>query len=368
MAGHGSTPTHCMLDHRRSRGHDALPAGKLPVDILARLLERYVRSDRRVLVGPSVGEDACVVDMGGVFMVATTDPVTFATDQIGYYAVQVNANDIAVMGARPRWFLAGLLLPEGTAKEEDVDAVFSQMDQACGDLDVVLCGGHTEITPAVSRPIVHGTMFGEVKSERLVRSSGLREGDVILLTKGLAIEATAIIAREKRGLLEGSWPPALIDRCAAYLREPGIGIAREAMIACKAGEVHAMHDPTEGGVATALRELASAAQVGLSIDGPALFVSEESRRLCESFAIDPLGVISSGALLIGLPPAAAEGVCRAIEADGIRCDRIGTVQSADFGLRITYGCDQADLAVFERDEIAKIFGAGWERRTCGLSC
>lgn len=344
--------------HRPDLRHRTLPAGKLPADVLARLLGRHTRPDARVIVGPSVGEDACVVSMGGMLLAATSDPITFATDEIGYYAVQVNANDIAVMGARPRWFLAVLLLPENHAREEDADAVLSQIDLACGDLGIALCGGHTEITPAVTRPVVCGTMLGELKSERLVRSSGLREGDVILLTKGLAVEATAIIARERRRLLADSFPAALIDRCAAYLRNPGIGITREASIACEAAEVHAMHDATEGGVATALRELASSSKVGLEIDGSSLYISDESKRLCQLFSIDPAGVISSGALLIGVPPSAADAVRGAIEAEGIRCDRIGMVRSAGFGIRVSSGCHQADLASFERDEIVKIF-AGW---------
>ena len=91
----------------------ALPVGKLPAEPLERLLDKYVPDDPRVVVGPRVGEDAAVIDMGDRYLVATTDPITFATDELGWYALHVNANDLAVRGARPRWFLATCSCPRG---------------------------------------------------------------------------------------------------------------------------------------------------------------------------------------------------------------------------------------------------------------
>lgn len=333
-----------------------LPPGKLPLDMLSGLLRDCDTEDERILAGPQVGEDAAVIDFGGTCLVAKTDPITFATDEIGHYAVHVNANDVATMGAVPRWLLATLLLPEGRTSETLVRTIFDSLQRAAGEIGVSLCGGHTEITAGLDRPIVVGQMLGEVSRERLVRSSGLQAGDRILLTKGLGIEATAILAREKETeLRDRGFDPALLSAARDYLREPGISILEEARIACETATVHAMHDPTEGGVATALRELAAASDCGLSVEAEALFASEETRLLCEAFQLDPLGVISSGALLIGLAPEDAGRVCGAIRAAGIPCEVVARAESPEFGLKLRAGGRFEDLPEFDRDEIGRIF-------------
>ncbi len=178
-------------------GRRFLEVGKLPQDLLGRLLQRYTGRDERLLVGPAIGVDAAVIDFGDRCLVATTDPITFVAEQIGYYAVVINANDVACMGARPRWFLATVLLPERGADEEVVEGIFAQLADACSRLEVVLCGGHTEITAGLDRPIVVGQMLGEVSRERLVSSAGLHPGDQLILTKGIPIEGGSIIARER---------------------------------------------------------------------------------------------------------------------------------------------------------------------------
>ena len=333
-----------------------LPPGKLPLDLLSGLLRECHVDDERVLVGPEVGEDAAVIDFGETCLVVKTDPITFATDEIGRYAVHVNANDVATMGAVPRWFLATLLLPESRTDEALIRSVFESLRRAAGEIGVSLCGGHTEITAGLDRPIVVGQMLGEVRREDLVRSSGLQAGDSVLLTKGLGIEATAILAREKAvELRDRGFDPDMLDAACKYLHDPGISIIREARIACETAPVHAMHDPTEGGVATALRELAAASNCGLSVDGEALFASEETRLLCDAFQLDPLGVISSGALLIGLAPGDAEPVRDAIRNAGIPCEIVGRAESPDFGLRLRVDGVWEDLPEFDRDEIGKIF-------------
>ena len=121
-------------------------------------------------------------------MVAKTDPITFATDEAGWYAVHVNANDVAAMGATPRFFLASVILPEEQATEALVESVFRSIDEAARQLGIAVCGGHTEITHGIDRPIVVGQMLGDVDCGKVVRSSGLAPGDAVLLTKGMAVE------------------------------------------------------------------------------------------------------------------------------------------------------------------------------------
>lgn len=333
------------------------PIGKLPTDLLKKILERYSTTDPRVIVGPQIGEDAAVIDFGQRYLVAKTDPITFASDEIGWYVVNINANDIATMGAIPKWFLVTLLLPEKGSDQCMVESIFNSIHGALSRLGITLCGGHTEITYGLDRPIVIGQMLGEVEKERLVRSSGARKGDRILLSKGLGIEATAIIAREKGEFLENSkkYNHDFIVRCRSYLYDPGISVLKEAMVACQTATVHAMHDPTEGGVSTGLYELAWASHVGLEIWEENLFCSEETKVLCREFGIDPLGAISSGALLIVLRSNDALKVKEEIEKRGIRCEVIGEVREEGFGIKLRKDKELVELTRFSRDEIAKLF-------------
>jgi hydrogenase maturation factor len=332
-----------------------LPLGKLPGDLLQAVLDKHVSRDPRVIVGPRVGEDAAVIDLGDRYLVATADPITFATEDLGWYALHVNANDIVVRGATPRWFLATLLLPPGT-DDERVRVLFGQLGEACVDLEVALVGGHTEVTHGIDRPIVAGTMLGEVAKDRLVTTAGAQVGDAIVLTKGVPLEGAAIIAREKQAELRARGvPAATIRRARNFLRAPGISVRPEAELACELATVHAMHDPTEGGIATALHELATAAGVGLRIDLDRITVLPEGRALCEAFGLDPLGTIASGALLMTLAPAEAGMVIHALAREAIDSHFIGQVVHREQGVTLVEGTRQWPLPAFARDEIARLF-------------
>ena len=150
-----------------------LPAGKLPGELLGRLLSKIQRDDPRVVVGPGVGEDAAFLDFGDTLLVAKSDPVTFATDLAGWYTVQVNANDVACCGAIPKWFLGTALLPVGTTPDE-VELIFDQIAEACDALGISMIGGPTEMTLDLPRPIISGTMLGEVEKGKEVMTAGAR--------------------------------------------------------------------------------------------------------------------------------------------------------------------------------------------------
>ena len=129
-----------------------LEIGKFPPALLERLLSKNLINDPRVVLGPKVGEDAAVIDVGERLLVAKCDPITFATGLIGWYAVQVNANDVACTGGTPRWFLATILVPERFS-EAEAEGVFDQVLEACTALGVTLVGGHSEVTHGIQRPI-----------------------------------------------------------------------------------------------------------------------------------------------------------------------------------------------------------------------
>ena len=331
------------------------PPGKLPAPVLDRLIKAYTILDERVVVGPSIGEDATALDVGDSYLLVKTDPITFVSEDIGLYVVNINANDIATMGGRPEWFLVTLLLPEKGTTEELVERIFSQIAQACRERGISFCGGHTEITFGLDRPLVIGMMVGEARKDRLVRTGGAEVGDDILLTKGIAIEGTSIIAREKEPDLKGSFPPGFIERCKGFTERPGISVLKDAEVALESGRVHSMHDPTEGGLSSGLVELATAAGVGVFIEEEAIPVLPECEALCERYGLDPLGVIASGALLITAPPSDSGRIIAALERSGIPCRRIGVVTGREEGLRLRRRDGRVEgLPLFERDELTKI--------------
>ena len=334
------------------------PVGKLPHDVLQRMLERHTKADPSVLVGPGVGMDAAVIDFGGKCLVAKTDPITFATDRIGWYAVNISANDIAATGARPRWFLATVLLPEGKADEDLVESIFLDLASSCDELGITLCGGHTEVTYGLDRPVVIGQLLGEAERGRISTSADARPGDRLLLTKGIVVEGTAILAREKRDELLEQFSAGFLDRCAGFLDDPGISVVREAIALSEACDRVAMHDPTEGGLATALYEMATASGVGMFIERDAVPVFPETERLCDLYQLDPWGLIASGSLLAAVGPSEAGKAIEAIEQAGVECYQIGEVLPRGSGLKIKTGEQVTDLPTFEADELGKVFGDG----------
>ena len=331
-----------------------MDVGKLPNDLLASLLSRVKPRDPRVIIGPGIGWDAAVIDTGGPrLLVAKTDPITFASDLIGWYAVHVNANDVACTGARPQWFLATVLLPEGS-DETLAGSVFDQLVEACSALGVELVGGHTEITLGLTRPIVVGAMLGEVEPDRLVKPGGGEPGDALILTKGIAIEGTSVLAREAaEQLRRAGVSPDEIGKAKRYIAEPGISIVKEAMAACNAARVHVMHDPTEGGLATALHEMAEANQCGILVEEEAIEVLPLTRVVCRAAGLHVLGLLASGALLLAVANDDCDTAVKAIEEAGVRARRIGSLVSADAGVIMTDKRGRKSVPRFPRDEVAR---------------
>ena len=334
-----------------------LLTGKLDIQILRRLLQRYSRIDERVVLGPGIGEDAAAIDMGEKLFIVATDPITFATSEIGYYSVMVNANDIVTTGAEPRWFTVNILLPEAMGTEALVDSIFNQIHQACEKLNISVIGGHTEITYGLDRPILVGQMMGEVQKEALITTAGAKPGDHILLSKGICIEGTSLIARERGGeLLSKGISQALIERARGFLFDPGISVVQEARLAFQAGRLHAMHDITEGGLADGLHELAMAAGVKIVVEKDHIPVYAESQILCEVFGLNPLGVIASGALLITASPPQAERILKTAQGQGMTMTKIGHIDAAGApSVTMVTPDGYEPVPYFERDEVTKIF-------------
>ncbi|MBW1812885.1 MAG: AIR synthase family protein, partial [Deltaproteobacteria bacterium] len=330
-----------------------LPVGKLSPLLLSKLLKKVPISDKNVIIKPDIGIDCAVVDIGNKLLVIKSDPITFATNEIGWYLVQVNVNDIATTGAMPKWLLTTLLLPENQTTPSLVEEISDQINAACRELNISVIGGHTEITSGLSRPIIIGTIIGEVDRGSLITPQKARQGDRILLTKGVPIEATAILAREFSEQLQDVVSKSDIRKAANFLKDPGISILRDARIAIQSGKVTAMHDPTEGGLLSALWELAIASQTSLYIDLNTIHVPALSSRLCKIFSLNPLAAIASGALLLTVDSRDASKILHDLQKESISCVEIGEVRQGPVSVFGKEKSNYEKLNYPDRDEIVK---------------
>jgi hydrogenase expression/formation protein HypE len=333
-----------------------LPTGKLPGQLLQRLLDRYVQIDPRVLIGPEVGSDAAAIRLDAGILIVKSDPITFPTPDIASYLVNVNANDVACMGGTPRWMLVTALLPSGDTTASSVEGIFHQLSRACDGLGIVLVGGHTEITETVRSPVLVGTLLGEASDATLLDLRESRSGDDLLLCNTIAIEGTAILASEApRSALE-SVSQTLIARARQLTDDPGISIVPAARALRASGAtIRGMHDPTEGGIATALGEVAqiSRCDIQLSIDIP---VREDTCAICAALGLNPLGLIASGALLAVVRRGDAAQALYHLRSVGIDATHLGTLRTSE-GEPAVLMPDGQPLRTFEVDEIARYFSS-----------
>lgn len=330
----------------------SLQSGKLPHCLLRKMIMYSGAKDSSVLLGPRIGEDAAAIDLGESVLILKTDPITYALDNIGWYAVNINANDVATMGARPRWMQTSLLIPPGTPTKT-IEGIFKQIDRACKSLGIAVTGGHTEITPWLDRPVIVGDVHGICKKKDLILTSGAKTGNAIVLTKGAGIEGTSILAKEKKSHLIGRFSKAFIRRAQNYLYDPGISVVAEAMLGPKHGAT-SMHDPTEGGVLVGLYEIAEASDKGLLVNADDIIIRKETAGLCDFFGLDPLGLLGSGALLVVLPKNKVDSYLDELVKRKVQGAEIGEIRNKGYGLKICSGGIKRPLTFSQRDEILKV--------------
>jgi hydrogenase expression/formation protein HypE len=330
-----------------------LAPGKLPNDLLAGFLAGVADGDPAVLVPPRVGEDVVALDLSGAeLLVAHGDPITLGGEAVGRAAVLVNVNDIATSGAEPRWLLATVLLPTGTTPSQAL-ALLDGLAAAAADAGVTLAGGHTEVTDSVTRPVVSLTALGTLHRAELKDKRSARAGDRVLLTKALAAEGAALLAEELGERLRALGMTQCELEACRTLRER-VSILPEARLARDATGVRAMHDVTEGGLATALRELAAATGRGMRVRRDHVPVSPETRRLCALLRADPLGLIASGSLLICCDPADAGDLTATLAAAGIPAADIGELTEEGAGVVALERDRPAPWPAFVTDEAARL--------------
>ena len=298
-----------------------LPPGKIPVDILKEVVFKNLGVKREeVVVGPAAGFDGSVINVGDRSIIVSMDPITGAVERIGRLAVNINANDVATFGVEPALFFSCILLPE-KANRKSVETICAQMDRAARDLGMAIAGGHCEVTPGLTKPLVVGCALGITEEDKYVTAGGAKPMDKLILTKSAGIEGTAILASDREKQLKKTIEASLLEKAKKFFNQ--ISVVKEAITTIKTGGVNAMHDPTEGGIFGGIHEMAEASNLGAKIFEEAIPVKPETIKICEFFKIDPLQLISSGALLISAKPEFAEKIVKRLQQERIHASVIG---------------------------------------------
>lgn len=323
--------------------------GKIAPEELSRLLKE-TSSAPEIIVGAETGEDAAVV-RGDKIIIITADPITFTEENIGAYTVAVNCNDIVAMGGIPKYLTTTILLPPDS-NHEKLPAIFKEINHACRQAGVLWVGGHTEVTSAVTRIVISAQMVGSLFKEPTL-TSGAQAGELLVMSKWAGLEATTILAREKKQVCRKLLGREGFKRVLGWLHDPGISIIREGRI-LKDLRITAGHDPTEGGIATGIHEIASRSGVGARIDSAKIMIREETIELCSYFDLDPLGILSSGVFLFTAPPELAGDACAKLNSGGIPAAVIGEITPDPGEIILMQGGKARPLPIYIKDELLKV--------------
>jgi len=327
-----------------------LDEGKLPRERLEKLLDLTCSSSPEIIVGAEAGEDAAVV-RGSKQLILTADPVTFTEENIGFYTVAINSNDIVAMGGKPMYLITTILLPLGT-EEQRLQTISRELEEASRKAGILWVGGHTEVTSAVNRIIISAQAIGFLRGKP-TRTSDAHPGELLVMSKWTALEASTLIAREKPDISRKLLGEQGYQEVLNWLHEPGISILREGEILRGLG-LAAAHDPTEGGIATGIHEIADCSQVGIRLYRERIPIRPETELLCNHFGLDPMGTLSSGVFLFTAKPARAEKACRLLKSGAIPAAVIGEITDQPGSVELVEGEQRRALPLFTRDEIIKL--------------
>lgn len=316
--------------------------GKVPWDVIAEKMQGALPP--QVVLGPALGEDAAVIKIGGELWAVASDPITFTSKEAGRLSVIVNANDIAVRGAKPLLFTAVVLVAPEEANEKYVGSILDDIRSACDGLGVALIGGHTEVSPGLSHTIIVGTMLGKVTG-RLFTTGGLQEGNLVGMTKWAGIEGTSILLNEFKKRLYEIHKPDAFHEIEEILAQNWLSVVPEATIAAASPHVTALHDVTEGGIGEALYEMAAASGLHIRAEHERVPLLPETRLLCSDFGMNPFGLIGSGSLLVGCAREGKEKLEKVFAEHGIPFSWLGEAETKKDA--------SSTLPRFEKDEILK---------------
>ena len=283
-------------------------------------------NDPDVILGASFGEDVALTRIGDDVLVSHVDPIVGAIGNIGWLAVHVACNDIATSGAPPRWILLLVLVP---AKDDTdlLEQIMRDANRASNEIGVSIIGGHTGYSSGLSRPLVAVTALGVAKGRKPVWTNGAQVGDHVLVTKGIALEGTAILAQDFADVaLKSGLTRQDLEAAGKLMTE--VSVVQEALILAEHGAT-SMHDVTRGGVLETLLEIALLSNVSISIDASRVPIPPIVSQFASAFQFDPLRMISSGTLAATVPPDRMSDVSGSLRKAGVPFADVGRVTEGD---------------------------------------
>lgn len=328
-----------------------MKVGKLPEPVLIRSVLKQVGHRRdEVLVGPAVGQDCAVMEVGPEeVLVMSTDPITGTVKDLGSHCIHITANDLAAAGAEPVGVMLTMMLPD-TIEEAEIKKIIKDAEDVCKQLKIEVLGGHTEITNVVKQPLVSVTGVGKMKRSQVMTTSQIQPDQDIVITKWIGLEATTILAKEREEELTKRFPAGLVDIAKGF--DQYLSVVPESRIAMEHG-VSSMHDITEGGVFGALWEMVSGAGLGVEVDLKKIPIRQETIEICEYFGVNPYQIMSSGSMMI--TAADGPGLVRKLEKEGIHAVVIGRTNSGNDRI-LRNGEDVRYLDKPQPDELYKVLG------------
>lgn len=328
-----------------------LKAGKLDSKLLEEIVFKNIRFKRpEVIARPGVGEDCAVVDFGEYDCILSTDPITAAINEIGSLSVHISCNDIASNGVEPLGILLAVMLPVGTTADE-IEEIMKQAGKAAEELGVEIIGGHTEITPAVIKPVIVSTAIGRGLKSATEKTGKMKPGDHIYITKWAGLEGTGIIACDKSSEVGGFLTAKEIEEAKAMLQQ--VSVVKEGVLAGKIGTC-GMHDITEGGVLGAVWELCDISQTGAEVWADKIPVKQTTIKMCHHFNIDYLRLISSGCMMIIVSTGKKEQMEEAMKEANVKFSCIGIVKEKEDGLHMNVEGKMVEIAPPGSDELYKV--------------
>ena len=331
-----------------------LKTGKLDSDLLEQIVFHNITYKRpEVLTRPGIGEDCAVVDYGEYECVMSTDPITAAISDIGRLSIHISCNDIASNGIQPLGIMLAVMLPEGTT-EEEIEEMMRQAGKASEALGVEIIGGHTEITPAVTKPVIVSTAIGRGKKGASQNAGDMKPGDLIMLTKFAGLEGSGIIACDFEDQLASVLTKEEIQEAKNLLDR--VSVVTEGVAAGEVG-THGMHDVTEGGILGAVWEMCTIAKTGAEVWPDQVPVKEVTKKICSHFDINYLRLISSGCMVIIVPADKKDEMMEAMKDKGVEASYIGIIKDAASGICMKEGGRLTEIAPPASDELYKVVGA-----------
>ena len=328
---------------------------KFSLDVLQRRVFPFAQADDPdIVLGAAFGEDVALTRVGDDILVSHVDPIVGAIGDIGWLAVHVACNDVATSGVPPRWILLLVMVPR-MEDEELLEQIMRDAGRAAEEVGVSVIGGHTGYSAGLSRPLVAVTALGTASGREPVRTGGARVGDGVLVTKGLGLEGTGILAQDfadvalELGLNQD-------DLAEARQLMGQVSVVPEALALAEEG-ASAIHDVTRGGLMETLLEIALLSGVGIELHDSRLPIPAIVSRFAEAFRFDPLRMISSGTLAVTVPPDRVEAVRQALEALGTPFAFVGHVTEGS-GVRVFLQSGEVqhfrDIRC-EEDELARMW-------------